>query len=139
MKKISVTIVAAAIALALLGSLPALAQSNTTQKPVHHGLFSFLHKSKPAAPAPHHSLFGHKSTMSGHPMSWHPATNHSTMAGHAAPSHHATAFTGAFVGNKKTHVFHVPGGHSPLPAPANRVYFRSAAQAIAAGYHQAKN
>jgi hypothetical protein len=139
MKKISVSVIAAASAVAVLGCLPALAQSNGAQKPVHHSLFSFLHKPKPAAPAPHHSLFSHKSTMSSHPMSWHPATNHAIVGGHSSPSHHPTAFAGGFIGNKKTHVFHVPGGHSPLPAPANRIYFRSAAQAIAAGYHQAKN
>lgn len=48
-----------------------------------------------------------------------------------------TRMSGNIVGNKKTHVFHLPGDRGKLPEPQNRVYFRTAAQARAAGYHQA--
>jgi hypothetical protein len=46
-------------------------------------------------------------------------------------------FAGNIIGNKKTHVYHMPGDRGALPAPQNRVYFRTQAQAIAAGYHRA--
>jgi len=45
------------------------------------------------------------------------------------------AMMGHVVGNKKTHVYHLPGDRGALPAPQNRVYFSSAAAAQAAGYH----
>jgi len=44
---------------------------------------------------------------------------------------------GQIVGNKRTHVFHMPGDRGNMPDMKNRVYFRTAAQAIAAGYHAA--
>jgi hypothetical protein len=128
MKKISLTIAAAAAAM-VLGSVPVLADQTNGSQPAHHSLFSFLHKPKPATGDVSH----HQSTMSAHPTSW------GLKGGHSAMGQHSSMFAGAYIGNKKTHVFHVPGGKSALPAPANRVYFKSAAQAIAAGYHQAKN
>lgn len=45
---------------------------------------------------------------------------------------------GGIVGNKRTHVYHLPGDTGNMPAPQNRVYFRSEAEAIAAHYHAAK-
>lgn len=45
--------------------------------------------------------------------------------------------SGNVVGNKNTHVFHLPGDKGQLPEPKNRVYFRTAAEARAAGYHEA--
>ena len=44
---------------------------------------------------------------------------------------------GQIIGNKKTHVFHVAGDHGSLPAPQNRVVFRSTTEAKAAGYRPA--
>lgn len=49
---------------------------------------------------------------------------------------HKPLFAGNIIGNKRTHVFHMPGDPGALPAPQNRVYFRTQAQAIAAGYHR---
>jgi hypothetical protein len=46
----------------------------------------------------------------------------------------ATPIAGGVIGNKNTHVYHLPGDKS-LPSPKNRVYFASAAAAQAAGYH----
>ena len=46
-------------------------------------------------------------------------------------------FAGNIIGNKRTHVYHMKGDPGALPAPQNRVYFRTEAQAIAAGYHRA--
>jgi hypothetical protein len=43
----------------------------------------------------------------------------------------------AIIGNKRTHVYHLPGDTKNLPSPKNRVYFHSAAEAQAAGYHAA--
>ncbi len=67
-----------------------------------------------------------------------------------APSHYGTTgahsystmgsrpmMGGQIIGNKNTHVFHMPGDRSALPAAQNRVYFPSAAAAQAAGYHAA--
>lgn len=75
-------------------------------------------------PAPAHQgvlgrLFGHhpKSMPGAHPM----------MGG--------AVRMGGVVGNKKTHVYHMPGDRGALPEPQNRVYFHTAAQARAAGYH----
>jgi hypothetical protein len=45
---------------------------------------------------------------------------------------------GGIVGNKRTHVYHLPGDTGNMPAPQNRVYFRSEAEAMAAHYHAAK-
>lgn len=46
-------------------------------------------------------------------------------------------FAGNIIGNKRTHVYHMPGDPGALPAPQNRVYFHTQAQAIAAGFHRA--
>jgi len=46
--------------------------------------------------------------------------------------------TGGIVGNKRTHVYHLAGDTGNMPAPQNRVYFRSEAEALAAHYHAAK-
>lgn len=42
--------------------------------------------------------------------------------------------TGTIIGNKKTLVYHLPTDHN-LPAPKNRMYFKTVAAAQAAGYH----
>ncbi len=47
-----------------------------------------------------------------------------------------SALSGRIIGNKNTLVYHMAGDHN-LPAPKNRVYFRTIAQAEAAGYHAA--
>jgi len=70
-------------------------------------------------PPKHHGLLGgmmgrHQHGMMGHPM-----------------------LGGRVIGNKNTHVYHLPSDKSPLPEPKNRVYFRSEADAIRAGYHHA--
>jgi len=46
-------------------------------------------------------------------------------------------FAGNIIGNKRTHIYHMKGDPGALPAEQNRVYFRTEAQAIAAGYHRA--
>lgn len=54
------------------------------------------------------------------------------------PGHHPIGgpVLGRIVGNKRTHVYHLPGDRN-LPAPQNRVYFISEAAAVRAGYHRA--
>ncbi len=47
------------------------------------------------------------------------------------------AHVGNIIGNKNTHVYHMPGDRGQLPAPQNRVYFRTEREAIAAGYRRA--
>lgn len=44
---------------------------------------------------------------------------------------------GNVIGNKNTKVFHLPGDKGALPAEKNRVYFKTAKEAEAAGYHRA--
>ncbi len=48
-----------------------------------------------------------------------------------------TPISGGIIGNKKTHVYHLAGEKGTLPAEKNRVYFRSEAEAQAAGFHAA--
>ena len=64
----------------------------------------------------------------------HPMHGQPGMMGSQAMSG-SQAMMGHVVGNKKTHVYHLPGDKGALPAPQNRVYFSSAAAAQAAGYH----
>ncbi len=94
--------------------------------PAHQGILSRLFHPKPK-PGIYQS---NGSAM--HPMNGQPGMmgSHSTLGSHSMMS-------GRFIGNKKTHVFHLPGDASALPAPQNRVYFRSAGDAQAAGYHAA--
>ena len=47
------------------------------------------------------------------------------------------AAMGRIVGNKRTHVYHLPGTPGALPSAANQVYFTSEAAAMRAGYHRA--
>ncbi len=47
-----------------------------------------------------------------------------------------TALSGSIIGNKNSLVYHMATDHN-LPAPKNRVYFKTIAQAEAAGYHAA--
>jgi hypothetical protein len=74
--------------------------------------------STPAPPAAHHGLFNfrHKN---------------------GAVTNSRAPFAGATIGNKRTHVYHLPGDKGSLPAAQNRVYFHSVAEATAAGYHAA--
>ncbi len=44
---------------------------------------------------------------------------------------------GNVVGNKNTKVYHLPGDKGALPDAKNRVYFKTAKEAEAAGYHRA--
>ncbi len=55
----------------------------------------------------------------------------SRMHGHMPMMH------GNIVGNKQSHVYHMPGDRGSLPAEKNRVYFRTEAEAQRAGYHRA--
>jgi hypothetical protein len=50
-----------------------------------------------------------------------------------------TPIPGGIVGNKNTHVYHLPGDQGNLPSAKNRVYFHNEAEAQAAGYHAAKH
>jgi len=93
---------------------------SATQHPAHRGVFSFLHKPK-AQP-----VYG------GPGQHW----NGSPVRHHSLPTH--IVGTGQFIGNKHTKVFHLPGDKGTLPSEQNRVYFKSAAAAQAAGYHQAR-
>ena len=45
--------------------------------------------------------------------------------------------SGRIIGNKNTHVYHMAGDMGNMPSPQNRVYFRSEAEARAAGYRMA--
>lgn len=49
-----------------------------------------------------------------------------------------TPIAGGIIGNKRTHVYHLAGDTGNLPSEKNRVYFRSEAEARAAGYHPAR-
>lgn len=49
----------------------------------------------------------------------------------------APMISGSVIGDKKTHVYHLPGDKYTLPSAKNRVYFKTEAQAKAAGYRHA--
>ena len=49
----------------------------------------------------------------------------------------APTISGSIIGDKKTHVYHLPSDKYTLPAVQNRVYFKTVAQATAAGYRHA--
>ena len=115
--KRTLILVASAAALAAW-HCPTFAQA-PPPPPAHPSLLSrLLHHGKPAMPM--HAGVAQPGMMHGSPM---------------AP--HMTSMSGAFIGNKKSHVLHAPGDTGQLPAPQNRVYFRSVAAAEAAGYHMA--
>ncbi len=62
---------------------------------------------------------------------------HSGMTGRPGMMGGAGMMGGSIIGNRNSHVYHMAGDRTALPAPQNRVYFRSAAAAQAAGYHAA--
>lgn len=49
----------------------------------------------------------------------------------------APAGQGQIIGNKNSKVYHLPGAGGNLPAEKNRVYFKTEAEAKAAGYRPA--
>ena len=113
---------AAFAALAALGG-SALAQTPPPPPP-HQGLLHNLFHRHPATqPMPGHMMPYHPGMMPGRP---------GMIGGHMMPG-----MSGGIVGNRKTHVFHMPGDPGALPAPQNRVYFHTMQQAMAAGYHRA--
>ena len=131
----------AAVAAFALSVTPAFAQTSapppSPQKP---GILSRLFHPKPKP-----GVYQSNGSMA-HPMSAHPGMmNHSTgsigtrpgmVGSHSMMSGHSM-MGGQIIGNKNSHVYHLPGDKGALPAPQNRVYFSSAAAAQAAGYHAA--
>jgi metal binding Ada-like protein len=74
-----------------------------------------------------------------------PAAAPSTAPKHGSSHKHSkgpagsqTPIPGGIIGNKSTHVYHLPGDKSNMPSEKNRVYFHNEAEARAAGYHAAK-
>ncbi|MBV9849712.1 MAG: hypothetical protein JO250_08590 [Armatimonadetes bacterium] len=118
------TLTALALAGTLVAGLSGLARAQTpttpTTPPAHHGILSRIFH-KPAHP--------------GTSPGMQPGTRPGLTPGTTRPG--GTPFLGGIIGNKKTHVYHMPGDRGALPSAANRVYFRTEAQAIAAGYHRA--
>ena len=109
----------AAIAALALTAGASFAQTPAGQTPpAHQGILSRLFHPKP------------KPTMNQMHAGTMGARSYSTMGGHSMMG-------GQIIGNKNSHVFHVPGDKGSLPAPQNRVYFSSVAAAQAAGYHAA--
>ena len=97
----------------------ALAQTPTAPPaPPKQGIFSRLFHPKPKTGV----YQSNGSTM--HPMHGQPGT----MGSHSL-------IGGQIIGNKKSHVYHLPGDKGSLPSAQNRVYFSSTAAAQAAGYH----
>jgi len=97
-----------ALAAGLLAATAAFAQAQT---PAHHGLLGRLFR--------HHAAAA-------------PGSRPEVTPGHMSPM-----LGGQIVGNKNTHVYHMPGDRGSMPSPQNRVYFRTVAQAQAAGYRAA--
>ena len=127
----TLTLAAALAALTTLG-IGTLAQTPPPPPPVHHSIFGklFHPHAKPGQPAT--GSFGRPGGMMGHSG----MMNHSGMMGRPGMSG-MSGMRGGVIGNKNTHVFHLPGDPGALPAPQNRVYFPTAAAAMAAGYRRA--
>ena len=129
------TLTLTAAVLALGTSAFAQTAPPTTPPAKKPGLFSRLfHHPKPGTTRPGMT-----------PMHTGPAM----MPGTAYPGHHrmmgsrpmmgsATPMSGGIIGNKNSHVYHLPGDKGMMPGAANRVYFRTEAEAQAAGYHLAR-
>ena len=118
---------AAAVALALTAGA-AFAQTPPPAPP-KPGLLSRLFHPKPKPGAmPMHPGVRPAGTMGARP--------YSTMGSHSMLGSHSM-MSGQIIGNKNSHVYHLPGDKGSLPSPQNRVYFPSAAAAQAAGYHAA--
>jgi len=60
-----------------------------------------------------------------------------TAASSSAEGRYGVTGTGPIIGNVRTHIYHNPGD-TRLPAGHNRVYFKTAAEAAAAGYRPAR-
>ncbi len=129
---LSLKISAALTALASLGTGAAFAQAPPPPPPpAQHGfLHNMFHHPKPGQvapgrPMPGRPMYGnmHGNTMGNRP-GYRPMGG-SMMGG------------GSIVGNKNTHVYHMAGDRGAMPAPQNRVYFRSEREAEAAGFRRA--
>ena len=108
---------AAGLAAGLTGlSSPARAQTPTSP-PTHHGIFSRLFHPHGQTTSPRMAPGMHPGMAPGRP------------GGMAA--------MGRIIGNKRTHVYHLPGTPGALPSAANTIYFTSEAAAMRAGYHRA--
>ena len=128
-----ITKISAAFAALVAVGGSALAQ---TPPPSHQGmLHNLLHRHPAPQPMPGHMMpNGHM--MPGHPgMMGYPGMmpgRPGMMSGHMMPG-----MSGGIVGNKNTHVFHMPGDPGALPAPQNRVYFHTMQEAMGRGYRRA--
>jgi len=75
----------------------------------------------------------------GAPPPPHQSMMHRMMGhfGHSGAMGHKALPMGRIIGNKTSHVYHLPGDKGTLPAEKNRVYFRTEKDARAAGYRPA--
>ena len=128
---------AALAALVSLGSSAFAQTSTTTPAPKKPSIFSKLFHPKPK-PGLYQSNGSAMHPMGSHPMmSSHPMMGgRPTMMG-GRPMMGGSMMGSRIIGNKNSHVYHMPGDGGSLPAPQNRIYFSSAAAAQAAGYHAA--
>ena len=116
------TFAALALAAGLAAGAVGTASAQTPPPPpAHHGIFGKLFHPRPKPGQP----TTYRPGMMGRPGMMHPG-----MMGRPSMG-------GGVVGNRNSHVYHLPGDRGALPAPQNRVYFHTAAQAEAAGYHRA--
>ena len=123
MQKTTTILTTLAALAALTGS--ALAQTPPPPPPAHHGIFSKLFHPRPKPGQPAAGNFGRPGTYAGH------SSNGYSSNGGMNPMH------GGVVGNKNSHVYHMPGDKGAMPSAQNRVYFPTAAAAEAAGYRRA--
>ena len=125
---ISLKISAALTALASLGTGAAFAQAPPPPPPpAQHGfLHNMFHHPKPGQGPPPRPMPGRP--MPGRPMPGRPGYH---------PMGGSMMGMGNIVGNKNTRVYHMAGDRGALPAPQNRVYFRSEHAAMAAGFRRA--
>ena len=119
MQKRTLTALALAgvLAAGLGGTANAQMSATHTTPPAHHGILSRLFH-------PHGQMNTPRMAPGMHP-------------GMAPGRPGGMAAIGRIIGNKRTHVYHLPGTPGALPSAANTVYFPSEAAAMRAGYHRA--
>ena len=119
---------------AALATQKLLAKEEKKKKAEYEKLRSELSRNKEKAEEQEQKTGSNEASKSSSPKrsndsTGNPASNHGDMN---------TAETGKIVGNRNSHIYHVPGQAGYRMNSANAIYFNSETEAQAAGYRKAK-
>src|SRR5947209_2644770 len=96
-----------------------------------------MRSNRPLALAAVVALLASFSGLAGAQTPMHPNNGHMGMGNMHGRMGGLMPGMGSIVGNKSTKVYHLPGDKGNMPSAKNRVFFRTEAEAIRAGYHLA--